>query len=1303
MRALPRLLSLPVIVVAGLLLGVGLAEAATLPRTPDPYPFELGGDVHAMTRSGDTLYLGGDFTYLGPRIRGLARLDGAGVPDDAFPEIQDGSVTAVAADGAGGWYAAGSFTRIGGVERYAVAHVLADGTVDPAFDAGIPDDVLVEPRAMVRYDGALYVAISMPGGGGQSRTGLTAFDATTGAVLPFDAALDGEVSALEIHDGRLYVGGSFTQAAGQPRDGIAAFSLATGQLTAFAPDLDNQHAGVAVSAIDAGGGRLYITGSFVQAGGTAHERIAALDPVTGAAEAWAPRLSGAMSGIAYSADTGDVYVFGAYSWLNQGDPGARFATFHAIDAVTGQHVAVPWTGTCSAMQLVGTTLHLACTFFDNGRYPAAVRAFDVRTWDEVFTSRLRGRTGNGDPEVRALGVAGGGVVAGGTYQTIGGRIQDRLAAIDLGTGEPLPFNPGANGTVRALEVVDGDVVAAGDFTAVGGVGRLRAARLDPVTGAPRAWDPAVTGGAVRALARDGDTLYLGGDFTAVEGQARTFAGAVSLATGDALAFAPQVSGTQVNALAVDPGGVILGGRFTQVGGQARPALAAVDATGALRAGWNASIAQNGGTPEVLALTRDGTEVFAGGVFTSAGGAARRDVAALEVADGSADAWNAGLTEGLGVYAIAVRGDDVYLGGSKTPPAWNGDTAIFNRHRRSDGGSVESLIMIDSIIRAIHLDRSSLFLGGSFEWVGYTVQERRGFASMSLPPESTRSPAITGTPAEGETLTCGNGTWANDPVRFTYAWRRDGTGIGGATAATYVAAPADAGATLTCAVTAHNRGGSVTAVSAAAGGPAPPSADAPPQVTGTVAYDAQLTCALGTWSGDVGSHTVRWLRDGDLLDGATQATYRLTNDDAARAIACRVTAIGAGGQTTVTAAPVQVPDRPALTVSPSVTGTAEPGETLTCAPGTWSSPSPVTFRYSWTIDGVEVGTGSTFVVREADRTKTLRCDVRATNAGGWAEAFAGQATVPGLPPVNTGAPSIAGTARAGQVLLCSPGTWSGSFDVRDYEWDVDGVPVMVWPADRLTLTVAHRGKTIRCRETARSWSWGQTTAESAAVVVGWDPPSPDGPPVVAGAARPGETLTCRPGTWTDADRVDVAWRRDGRDDAAGTTRAVTAQDTGATFACRVTATGRGGTTMRESDPVSVPAPAPPPAEPPPPAPAPAPSPPHDDDPPAAEEKRRTPSDRDRLKGGAKDDLFRGLEGDDLLDGGGGNDRLFGGPGRDKLIGGPGLDLLDGGPGDDVLDGRDRRGGDRLRCGPGRDRSLADRGDRVARDCERVIRR
>lgn len=80
----------------------------------------------------------------------------------------------------------------------------------------------------------------------------------------------------------------------------------------------------------------------------------------------------------------------------------------------------------------------------------------------------------------------------------------------------------------------------------------------------------------------------------------------------------------------------------------------------------------------------------------------------------------------------------------------------------------------------------------------------------------------------------------------------------------------------------------------------------------------------------------------------------------------------------------------------------------------------------------------------------------------------------------------------------------------------------------------------------------------------------------------------------------------------------------------------------------------------------------------------------------------VSGNDRLFGDAGNDRLFGGPGADFLKGGPGKDTYFGGPGNDIIRARDHVRGERINCGAGRDTVYADKGDIVARNCERVHR-
>lgn len=96
----------------------------------------------------------------------------------------------------------------------------------------------------------------------------------------------------------------------------------------------------------------------------------------------------------------------------------------------------------------------------------------------------------------------------------------------------------------------------------------------------------------------------------------------------------------------------------------------------------------------------------------------------------------------------------------------------------------------------------------------------GMAAGAIPPAPTPTssspPAVAGTPALGQTLTCSPGTWANNPSAFAYVWLRDGSPIAGQTASTYVVQSADRGHSISCTVTASNSGGEYTIVGLASG-------------------------------------------------------------------------------------------------------------------------------------------------------------------------------------------------------------------------------------------------------------------------------------------------------------------------------------------------------------------------------------------------------------------------------------------------------------------------------------------------------
>jgi len=78
-----------------------------------------------------------------------------------------------------------------------------------------------------------------------------------------------------------------------------------------------------------------------------------------------------------------------------------------------------------------------------------------------------------------------------------------------------------------------------------------------------------------------------------------------------------------------------------------------------------------------------------------------------------------------------------------------------------------------------------------------------------PPVNVDVPAIVGTPAVGETLSCTMGNWEGEPGSYAYQWLSDAdlVGLGGNT---YVVADTDAGKSITCVVTATNVSGSTAA-------------------------------------------------------------------------------------------------------------------------------------------------------------------------------------------------------------------------------------------------------------------------------------------------------------------------------------------------------------------------------------------------------------------------------------------------------------------------------------------------------------
>ncbi|MAY96769.1 nidogen-like domain-containing protein [uncultured Nocardioides sp.] len=179
--------------------------------------------------------------------------------------------------------------------------------------------------------------------------------------------------------------------------------------------------------------------------------------------------------------------------------------------------------------------------------------------------------------------------------------------------------------------------------------------------------------------------------------------------------------------------------------------------------------------------------------------------------------------------------------------------------------------------------------------------------------NTVKPVITGDAVVGGALAASQGTWSTDGLTFAYQWLRDEEPIEGATSAEYAPVVADLGKAVSVKVTATKSGstpGTATSDPVTVEKGAAPQSSAAPEITGTPELGETLTVSDGEWDLEDLTFGYQWLRDGEAIEGATEATYLVTEDDLGTELAAEVTASKDGHEDgSATSEPVAVPDEP----------------------------------------------------------------------------------------------------------------------------------------------------------------------------------------------------------------------------------------------------------------------------------------------------------------------------------------------------------------------------------------------------------
>jgi len=659
----------------------GVGRAVTV----DPRWWVPNGPVSSIVVDGRTIYVGGSFSYVGPATGDLGAVDAAtGAVRQPYLRV-DGRVYSIVQDGSGGWYLGGGFTSVGGQSRHGLAHLDASGRLT-AWDPNVGGSVF----AVAVSGGTVYVGGEFTSIGGQARYSLGAVDASTGIPTGWNPNLtNGGVSALAVSVGTVYVGGYFTIIGGQSRRALAAVDAGTGLPTSWNP---NPNGGISALAVD--GGTIYVSGDFCTIGGRSRNNLAALDAASGAATAWDPNANSTVLALAVSGGT--VYVGGDFTSVG-GEDRRHIA---ALDAATG--AATAWDPNADypvlALAASGGTVYVGGDFSSIGGQPRSyVAALDASSgaatgWSPITNSH-----------VLALGAGGGTVYVGGDFNSIGGVQRRGIAALDRATGVPTAWTANVPDFVTPLAVSEGKVYALGPGYVV---------KLDAASGFGAPWP--VDGG-VMTMAVGGGRVYIGGTFASIRGQPRRGIAALDT-TGALTTWNPDAHGgtaPYVDALALGGGSVYAGGRFAVIGGQLRSGIAALDtATGAPTA-WNPNPAAYL-APLMLALTVTGNTVYAAGTFTSIGGQARNNIAALDATSGAATAWNpnAGNSVNTSVSTMAIGRGTAFVSGTFTSIGGlprNGLAAVDV----ASGAATEWAPSVNGSISALAASGGTVYLGGSF--------------------------------------------------------------------------------------------------------------------------------------------------------------------------------------------------------------------------------------------------------------------------------------------------------------------------------------------------------------------------------------------------------------------------------------------------------------------------------------------------------------------------------------------------------------------------------------------------------------
>ncbi|MEU1973095.1 carboxypeptidase regulatory-like domain-containing protein [Microbacterium sp. NPDC019599] len=475
--------------------------------------------------------------------------------------------------------------------------------------------------------------------------------------------------------------------------------------------------------------------------------------------------------------------------------------------------------------------------------------------------------------------------------------------------------------------------------------------------------------------------------------------------------------------------------------------------------------------------------------------------------------------------------------SVDPGAWTADT-VFEYQWHANGVPIDGATDAALVLGAEQAGkRISVSVTGSKP--GHLTTSRSSAQTSKV--YLTGTPTVSGTRAVGSTLTAKPGAWATGSA-LKYQWFASGTAIRGATATTLKLSSAHAGRQISVRVTGTapdyptaTRDSARTLKIATVGSP---------RITGAAATGATLRADPGIWTPGT-SFAYQWYANGTAVAGATRSTFLLTSVQAGSSMTVRVTGSleGYSTLTKMSSGTARVYRSP----SPSISGVAAVGSTMTVVRGTWTTGS--TYAYQWYANGVAISgatsTSLTLTGSHADKQITVRVTGRLSGY-----PTTQRTSAPTLRVTRWALPTISGTPAVGSTLTASPNTWSKGTTFT-YQWYANGAAVPGATSPTLRVAPDHVGRSLTVKVTGTQSGYGKVSKVSAATAKS----ALVGSPTVSGTPAVGSTMTASPGVWTTGTALTYQWYADGVAITGATARSLTVTTAHVNKELTVRVTGR----------------------------------------------------------------------------------------------------------------------------------------------------